>query len=300
MMVRLTALLAFFALTAPALAQSQAELAQLRIYVQQLEQQVRQLTGQNEQLTYQLKQLQAQTGPVAATGLPAQGNSALAQPGMAPQGTTADVGGQFEAEPTPEHPEPDFAADSIAADDPLIAPDGDTGASGAPVDLSALAGADPGGSGAAGAPAPGLDGQVATLPNASGPTALSGSSRDQYDLAYGYVLTGDYDLAEKSFQDWLAANPSDPQALDAQFWLGESHYQQKKYREAANSFLTVYKQGGQTSKAPDALLKLGMSLAALGEKPAACATLAEVEKRYPQAGATLLSRVEAEVGRAGC
>ena len=131
-------------------------------------------------------------------------------------------------------------------------------------------------------------------------SALSGTPRDEYDLAYGYILTGDYGLAEESFRNWLAAFPSDPQAADAQFWLGESHFQQREYRDAANSFLAVYKTGERSSKGPDALTKLGMSLAALGEKGAACATLAEVGRKYPGASQALISRVDAESARIGC
>jgi TolA-binding protein len=43
-----------------------------------------------------------------------------------------------------------------------------------------------------------------------------------------------------------------------------------------------------------------MSLAALGEKSAACATLAEVGRKYPQASAALIGRVQDEADRAGC
>ena len=293
-MVRLVALLAFFAWTVPAVAQSEAEFGQMRLYIQQLEQQVRQLTGQNEQLTYELNQLRAQTGQ---TGASAADGITAAQPSVPQQALGHPAAGAVAGDPATGAP-----ADSIAADDPLIAHDGEGELEpGGPVDLSVLAEGNPAGATAPGAvqpTAPGVDQQVAALPGQ--PTSLSGSARDQYDLAYGYVLTGDYDLAEKSFQDWLAANPSDPQAADARFWLGESHYQQREYREAANSFLTVYKEAGQSPKAPDALVKLGMSLAALGETPAACATLAEVGKRFPQADPALMSRVDAEADRAGC
>ena len=143
--------------------------------------------------------------------------------------------------------------------------------------------------------------QAAAIPGTPAPTtALSGTPRDEYDLAYGYVLTGDYGLAEQSFKTWLASFPSDPQAADAQFWLGESHLQQGEYQEAANAFLAVYKTAPDSTKGPDALLKLGMSLSALGETEAACATLAEVGRKYPTAPEALMSRVNAEAGRAGC
>jgi tol-pal system protein YbgF len=186
----------------------------------------------------------------------------------------------------------------------LIAPD--SVAAGGPVDLSDLAagavpelvapGAQP--------PAPATAGtmtDVAALPGTPAPTtALSGTPRDEYDLAYGYVLTGDYVLAEESFRNWLASFPNDPLASDAQFWLGESHLQQGEYREAANVFLAVYKAAPDGPKGPDSLAKLGASLAALGEKEAACATFAEVGRKYPNASQALMSRVRDEEGRTGC
>jgi tol-pal system protein YbgF len=116
----------------------------------------------------------------------------------------------------------------------------------------------------------------------------------------GYVLTGDYGLAEESFKRWLAAFPGDPQAVDAQFWLGESHLQQGEYSEAAKAFLAVYETAPEGTKAPDSLVKLAVSLSALGEKQAACGALAEVGRKYPSASEALMSRVREEEARAGC
>ena len=281
----------------------------MRLYIQQLEERVRQLTGQNEQLAYEVNQLRMQIGQGAAPGMQMQ-TGAINPQGLPPPGATQGAQG------TGAHPQ-DLGSFSVPADDPLIAPDG--AGDGSPVDLSVMAGGTPGipanqnfrnqGFGAPpqdfgaapqdfGAPA---GGQVAALPGTPAPTAaLSGSARDEYDLAYGYILTGDYGLAEQGFQSWLAAFPNDPQAADARFWLGESQYQQGEYREAANAFLNVYQTAQQSAKAPDALLKLGMSLAALGERQAACATLAEVPNKYPQAAPAVLSRVNDEAGRIGC
>ena len=65
-------------------------------------------------------------------------------------------------------------------------------------------------------------------------------------------------------------------APEAQYWLGESLFQQQQYRDAAEAFLAVSTKYETTAQAPDALLRLGQSLAALGEKEAACASLGEV------------------------
>ena len=281
--------LAAFWVVAPAAAQNSQEIGQMRLYIQQLEERLRQLTGQNEQLMYELNQLRAQTGQVGQAA-PGQSGAVTLQPST----------GTGPATPAPAG---DFASTSVAQDDPLIAPDGfgfDT-----PVDLSEMAGGQPGApaGGATSGAVPSQLGntQTAALPAAPGRTAaLSGTARDEYDLAYGYILTGDYGLAEQSFQNWLATFPDDAQAADARFWLGESHYQQGEYREAANAFLAVYKASPDSAKGPDALLKLGVSLSALGERNAACATLAEVEKQYPQASPAVMSRVDEEKTQAGC
>ena len=274
----------------------------MRLYVQQLEERIRQLTGENERLVYELNQVRASLGqPPIPPG---------SQAGPAQTGTIAvdgSLAGGVQVGPNlpPGAPPQDLGSISVAPDDPLIAPDGvDTTA---PVDLSTLAGGVAGeifpapAPGAAPAPGTNTDPQVAGLPVAPAPTtALSGSPRDEYDLAYGYILTGDYNLAEETFKSWLASFPSDPQASDAEFWLGESHLQQGEYRDAANAFLAVYKTAPDSAKGPDALLKLGVSLSALGEKTAACGTLAELGRRYPQASEALMSRVRDEATRAGC
>jgi tol-pal system protein YbgF len=88
----------------------------------------------------------------------------------------------------------------------------------------------------------------ATLPPASTP-------RDQYDLAYGYVLHKDYALAAESFRGFLRQYPTDRLVPEAQYWLGESLFQQQQYRDAAESFLAVSTKYETTARAPEALLR---------------------------------------------
>lgn len=284
-------------LAAPGGAQTQQE-GEMRLYIQQLEERIRQLTGENERLLYEVNQLRASLGqPPLAAGPAQTGTVTAADPN---QLAGVEAGATLPA--TPQDP----GLLSVSPDDPLIAPDGAVD-QGAPVDLTSLAagvvpevvGETPGN-----AVPPGTDAnnvQTAGVPTMPAPvTALSGSARDEYDLAYGYILTGHYDLAEETFKAWLAAYPGDPQAIDAQFWLGESHLQQGEYRDAANAFLVVYNTAPESIKGPDSLMKLGMSLSALGEKTAACATFAELGKRYPQSAESLMSRVRDEETRAGC
>ena len=140
---------------------------------------------------------------------------------------------------------------------------------------------------------PASSGALATL-------APSQTPRDEYDLAYGYVLRKDYALAEDAFRSFLGKYPDDRLVGDATYWLGESMFQRQRYRDAAEAFLTVSTKHESIAKAPDALLRLGQSLAALGEKEAACASLGEVLRKFPRASGAVKQGVEREQKRVRC
>jgi tol-pal system protein YbgF len=170
---------------------------------------------------------------------------------------------------------------------------------GAPLDLSSLSapqgGTAPGGELPPPPPInPSATGAVqATLPPTSTP-------KDEYDLAYGYILHKDYGLAADTFGAFLRQYPSDRLAPEAQYWLGEALFQNQRYRDAAEAFLAVSTKYETTARAPDALLRLGQSLAALGEKEAACASLGEVLRKYPRASLSVKQSVDREQKRAHC
>jgi tol-pal system protein YbgF len=182
---------------------------------------------------------------------------------------------------------------------------------GAPLDLSTLserAANDPALGGPSGPPpAAALPPPPPRMPSATGgppqQTAMlppGASPKDEYDLAYGYVLRKDYALAEESFRGFLSKHPNDRLVADANYWLGETLFQRQRYRDAAESFLTVSTKYEKSAKAPDSLLRLGQSLAALREKEAACATFVEIGRKYPRASPTVKQGVEREQKRVGC
>nr|WP_306268190.1 tol-pal system protein YbgF [Pararhizobium sp. IMCC3301] len=264
------ALLVLFAL--PVAAQSSRDMAELSMRVDRLEAQIRDLTGQIERLTYSL-----QNGSSGAVG------------GAQPQNQTRD------AVPSPSAPL--GSAVQPQSNSGLGAPPRNLGtlstAEGAPLDLSALIGAT-GGLGVEPVPPSSTQGAPATG------ASFGNSPRDEYELAYGYILRGDYETAEASLRQFLIDNPSDPLASDARFWLGESLFVRGNYRGAANEFLEAYSKFPGSAKAPDSLLKLGMSLRELGEKEAACATFAELVRKYPAASTPVKERVRDERRSARC
>ncbi|MFS8044458.1 tol-pal system protein YbgF [Rhizobium sp. BR 314] len=131
-------------------------------------------------------------------------------------------------------------------------------------------------------------------------TASLGNENDQYKAAYGHVLSGDYSVAEREFRQYIDSYPSSSRSADANFWLGEALYSQGKYNDAAKTFLNAHQKYSTSEKAPEMLLKLGMSLAALDNKDTACATLREVGKRYPKASKAVTSKVASEQKRLAC
>ena len=56
----------------------------------------------------------------------------------------------------------------------------------------------------------------------------------------------------------------------------------------------------KSAKAPDAMLRLGQSLAALKEKEAACAAFGAVTQKYPRASAGVKAAVDREQKRVKC
>jgi tol-pal system protein YbgF len=143
-------------------------------------------------------------------------------------------------------------------------------------------------------------------PNATGGAQLasvappSATPRDEFDLAFGYVQRKDYALAEDSLRAFLKKYPTDTRVADAQYWLGESFYQRQRYRDAAESFLAVTTKFDRSPKAPEALLRLGQSLAAMGEKETACAAWGEIGRKYASASANVKKNVTAEQKRVRC
>jgi tol-pal system protein YbgF len=137
------------------------------------------------------------------------------------------------------------------------------------------------------------------------PGAATGGSPDPdseaqalYEQGYGDYLQRDYAGAETAFSQLVKNHPDDPLAGSAKYWVGESYFVRKQYKKAADTFLAGYRKYSASDKAPDMLLKLGMSLAELGQKDAACSTFKELTEKFPDDD--LSNQAKGEAGKAGC
>jgi tol-pal system protein YbgF len=141
-----------------------------------------------------------------------------------------------------------------------------------------------------------LDGQVA-----KSRVAVNGvPSRKLYDAGYNYLMASDYVSAEATFRSFLRNYPQDGLSGNAQYWLGETYFARGDYRKAAHEFLKGYKTYKTSAKAPDNLLKLGMSLHRLGQSDAACQTYTQLREKYKSLSGHISRRLGQEQTKARC
>ncbi|HBF28295.1 tol-pal system protein YbgF [Rhizobium sp.] len=269
------------------------------VQVQQLEDEIRQLNGRIEDMSYQLLQMQETIRKAqqdnefrfqelekkrSDSSTPGQNSPAVAQK----QSQTPSSGDQVGA-----------VIDDSADSPPVASRQKQTDAPG-PTTLGAIAldaNGNPIGATLSGQTGDNAAGRTTDTASIGGSAA---SEKDLYQVAYSHVLGGDYKSAESEFKDFISHYPKSGRAADASFWLGEAQYSQERYKDAAETFLKAYQAYGKSPKAPEILLKLGMSLSALGNKDTACATLREVNKRYPDASKAVQNKSASEQKRLAC
>lgn len=277
-----------------------------------LEEQIRQLSGTVEELNFQILQMQEQLRKMQEdnefrfqelekkksdahgdTGRTVAGTPATEPAAAAAQETTPKTGRPANTAAAPQAGTPAGAGEPPKTFGTIVF-DADGNVKGGGVGDQMTAQTSPGGSTQQGEAAGAAQGdQVAALPATDDPEEL-------YRNSYEFILSGDYKTAEAGFRDHIARFPSDPKTADAHFWLGEALLSQQKYRDSAEIFLAASKDYPSSKKAPEMLLKLGMSLAGLKQRDVACATFGEVGKRYPGASAQLKQRVKQEQALAAC
>jgi len=122
------------------------------------------------------------------------------------------------------------------------------------------------------------------------PAGAHPSPTELYDTAYADYNKGRYPLAIQGFQEYLNAYPNTDLSDNAQYWIGECLYAQKKHKESIAAFDKLLKQWPQSDKAAAALLKKGYALIELGQKAEAVVQLQYVMHEFPAAEESRLAR----------
>jgi tol-pal system protein YbgF len=111
-----------------------------------------------------------------------------------------------------------------------------------------------------------------------------------YSDAYQIFKEGNYDKARSEFKNFLAVYPDSEYSDNAQFWVGECYFFEKKYEAAILEYEKVTKNYPNGNKVPYALLKQGLSFLKLGDKTSAKLLLQEVIKNYPNTNQARIAR----------
>jgi len=117
---------------------------------------------------------------------------------------------------------------------------------------------------------------------------------DEFLTAQDYMQSEQYEKAEFQFKKYLHDHPKDMNVPSAIYGLGQSYAKRGRHREAAEQFILIATDYKTSETAPDAMVKLGLSLQAMGVTDKACALFGEVKKRYPDADPMVLQAADRE------
>ena len=122
---------------------------------------------------------------------------------------------------------------------------------------------------------------AATPAPASGGPALAVGEQADFERAQEALAASDFRSAADLLATFGTSYPGSPVAQEAQLLRGKALEGLGDATAAARAYLEAFSGNPQGQFAPEALLKLGTSLAAVGQTQDGCITLAEVGVRFP-------------------
>mgnify|MGYP001308661121 len=125
-------------------------------------------------------------------------------------------------------------------------------------------------------------------------------AEDQYEFAVSFMKIGDYETAEFALKEFIEKNKDHDLAGSAQYWYGETFRIRQLYSDAATAYLDGYQNYPKSKKAPDNLLKLGITMVQLGEKDQGCKMISGIKKEYPKANKSVLQKAQYEQKKFKC
>lgn len=125
-------------------------------------------------------------------------------------------------------------------------------------------------------------------------------SKKLYESALNDLKANKLSDAEVKFSQFLGSFPKDNLAGNAQYWLGEVYYKQQNFAKAAVAFKDGYSKYPEGSKGPDCLLKLGLSMKALGKKTEACTAFTNLPTIFGKANTEISTRAKKEAEALAC
>ncbi len=118
-------------------------------------------------------------------------------------------------------------------------------------------------------------------PDAAGSAAPDDRPEDMYKRAHELFNDGRYGEARAAFSKFLRSYPSSKLSNNARYWIGESYYSEGAFDKALPLFEEVAIKFPDDNKAPDCLLKAGMSYLEMSNNGKAKDTLERLLRQYP-------------------
>ncbi len=129
-------------------------------------------------------------------------------------------------------------------------------------------------------PIPPVTAAVPTPPLVAPPPVIADDARAQ-TAALALLKGGKLKDARRKFQELLRRFPTSQLADDAQYWIGETYYLEKRYDKAILEYDKVVINYAKGDKVPGALLKQGFAFLALGDKASAKQLLNQLVGEHP-------------------
>jgi tol-pal system protein YbgF len=108
------------------------------------------------------------------------------------------------------------------------------------------------------------------------------SDKLEYERLLALFRDGDLDGARQGFAAFLRDYENSDLAPNARYWIGESHYGKKDYKQAIDSYDRVELDFPQSEKVPAAMLKKGYAYLAMKDKKRASSAFKQVVTLYPR------------------
>lgn len=130
------------------------------------------------------------------------------------------------------------------------------------------------------------------VPTVVSRAVTSADIANRYRAALALYGKGALDQSRRAFQKIFDEDPSGELADNALYWIGETYFTTGKYGEAIGFFERIEADYADQNKAPDAIFKIGASLAKQGDLALARRTYQRLIEKYPYSTPAAAARVE--------
>jgi len=139
-----------------------------------------------------------------------------------------------------------------------------------------------------------------TAPGNGEQAASPANAEEAFESALARFRANDFNAARTEFEAFMQRFPRHARAPEAVYRLGETHLARRDFRAAAVTFDDSVTRFPRGPRVQESMLMRGVALARMGERAAACSSLAELRQRFPQMKQAVREQWDAERRRLNC